>query len=104
MALLQIVRSLARLPCTKCGAEANASCNCGEAYLPMEIAKAAIKADPQKSNRAIAEETGTSEATVRRARGASPDAPDTVTGRDGKTYKAKRTPYQETADYEKDEP
>lgn len=32
MARLQIVHSIQRMACTKCGAEANASCNCGEAY------------------------------------------------------------------------
>jgi hypothetical protein len=91
MTQLQIVKSLARLQCTECGAEANASCNCGQPYLPKEIAKQPIRANPQKSNRAIAEETGVSEPTVRRARasGASPDAPETVVGLDGKTYKAK---------------
>jgi len=88
MTQLQIVKSLARLQCTECGAEANASCNCGKPYLPKEIAKEAIRANPQKSNRAIAEETGVSEPTVRRAR-ASGDAPETVVGLDGKTYKAK---------------
>jgi hypothetical protein len=88
MTQLQIVKSLARLQCTECGAEANASCNCGKPYLPKEIAKEAIRANPQRSNRAIAEETGVSEPTVRRAR-ASGDAPETVVGLDGKTYKAK---------------
>src|SRR5262245_16113234 len=88
MSRLQIVHSLARLQCVRCGAQANASCNCGEPYKPVEIAKEAIKANPQKSNRAIAEETGVSEPTVRRAR-ASGDAPDTVVGLDGKIYKAK---------------
>jgi hypothetical protein len=91
MTALQIVHSLARLQCTKCGAEANASCNCGEPYKPVEIAKEAIKASPQKSNRAIAKEIGVSEPTVRRAR-ASGDAPENVVGLDGKTYKAKGKP------------
>ena len=56
MTQLQYVHSLARLECTKCGAEANASCNCGVSYLPKEIAKDAIIADPTKSNRSIAKE------------------------------------------------
>jgi hypothetical protein len=50
------------------GAEANASCNCGKPYLPATVRAAeAIKANPQKSNRAIADEAGISESTVRRA-------------------------------------
>ena len=88
MTALKPVPSIARLACTACGAETNASCNCGVAYKPVEVAKKAIEADPQKSNRAIAKETGVSEPTVRRAR-ASGDAPDKVVGLDGKTYKAK---------------
>jgi hypothetical protein len=51
----------------------------------------AIRANPEKSNRAIADETGLSEPTVRRAR-ASDDAPATVTGRDGKSYPATKPP------------
>jgi FixJ family two-component response regulator len=65
---LQIIKSLARLQCTACGAEANALCNCGKPYVPKEVAKQAIVADPSKSNRTIAKETGTSEGTVRNAR------------------------------------
>jgi ParB-like nuclease domain len=50
--------------------------------------KAALEREPEKSNRVIAEETGASEATVRRVRnsGASGDAPEKRTGKDGKTY------------------
>ena len=88
MTALKPVPSIARLACTACGAETNASCNCGVAYNPVAIAKEAIKANSQKSNRAIAKETGVSEPTVRRAR-ASGDEPDKVVGLDGKTYKAK---------------
>src|SRR5262245_56232233 len=82
--------SVQRLFCFDCGAETNATCNCGVAYLPKATRAAeAIVADPAKSNRQIAEETGLSEATVRRARpGASHDAPELVTGRDGKSYPA----------------
>jgi hypothetical protein len=82
--VLQI--SIQRMVCTGCGAEANASCNCGKPYEPKSVrAREAIEASPQKSNRAIAAETGISEPTVRRAR-ASSDAPAKVTGRDGKEY------------------
>ncbi len=46
------------------------------------------------STRAIGEVVGASEPTVRRdlEEGASFDAPDTVTGTDGRTYPARRTP------------
>jgi hypothetical protein len=77
--------SIQRMVCTGCGAEANASCNCGVSYMAKSARAAeAIKANPRMSNRAIAEETGISEPTVRRAR-ASYDAPER-TGQDGKSY------------------
>ena len=48
--------------------------------------EALVVAHPEKSNRAIAEETGVSEPTVRRARKspASNDAPEKRVGKDGK--------------------
>ena len=84
-------RSLAlALRCTVCGAEANAACDCGANYEPASVrAERVLKENPMKSNRAIAEMAGTGEATVRRLRsGASPDAPEKVEGRDGKSYSA----------------
>jgi DNA-binding Lrp family transcriptional regulator len=58
-----------RMVCTACGAEANASCSCGKPYVPAkERAVEAIKANPQKSNRAIAKETDLSLGTVNNAR------------------------------------
>ena len=82
--------SIQRMVCVGCGAEANAACNCGLNYVPKAVRAAeAVKANPEKSNRAIADETGLSEPTVRRAR-ASDDAPETVTGKDGKQYPAKK--------------
>jgi hypothetical protein len=58
-----------RMICSGCGAEANATCTCGVAYMPKSVQAAeAIKANPERSNRAIAQETGLSEPTVRRAR------------------------------------
>jgi hypothetical protein len=89
---LQIVRSLARLRCTKCGAEADASCNCGEPYLPAAIrVKEYDKANPGKSTRAAAADLGISKSEVGRARLSVvlDGTPETVTGLDGKTYKAK---------------
>jgi hypothetical protein len=91
------------LVCTGCGAKANASCNCGKPYEPKSVrAREAIEAGPEKSNRAIAAETGISEPTIRRAReaAASDDAPDTVTGRDGKSYPAKKSKAMPEADVE----
>lgn len=83
--------SLAMLECSNCGATTNAACNCGVAYVPAsQRAAEAITADPTKSNRAIADQIGVSEPTVRRARGASGDAPATVIGKDGKSYPAER--------------
>jgi hypothetical protein len=84
-----IEKTYALLACTECGAEAYASCNCHKAYKPVDLAAKAIAANPSKSNRTIAAEIDVSEPTVRRARGASPDAPDKHTGLDGKTYPAK---------------
>jgi hypothetical protein len=90
----EIRRSIVQLQCTLCGRETVAACNCNAVYRPKaQQAAEAIAAHPEKSNRALAEEIGTSEATMRRARGASSDAPDTVTGRDGKEYPAKRPSY-----------
>ena len=89
--------------CTGCGAEVSASCNCGKPYEPKSVrAREAIEAGPEKSNRAIAAETGISEPTIRRAReaAASDDAPDTVTGRDGKSYPAKKPKAMPEADVE----
>jgi hypothetical protein len=77
--------------CTKCGAETNASCNCGVTYVPA--AKRVAKYDrenPGRSNRAVANDLGVDEKTVRKAR-ADRSAPDEVTGRDGKKYPATRT-------------
>jgi hypothetical protein len=64
-----IKMSIQRMVCTACGAEANASCNCGVAYQPKSIrATEAVKANPEKSDRAIAKEIGASPTTVGKAR------------------------------------
>jgi hypothetical protein len=85
--------SIQRMVCTGCGAEANASCNCGKPYVLKSIrARKAIEDNPKKSNRAIAEEIGVGKDTVRRARGGGACAPPkTVVGRDDKQYPARRT-------------
>lgn len=84
----EIKMSVQRMVCTGCGSETNATCNCGKPYLPAKRRAAeAIAANPQKSNRAIAEEIGVSEFSVRDARksGAMDHAPERE-GRDGKIY------------------
>jgi hypothetical protein len=85
-------RAVVRLSCSACGAEANASCNCGAIYTPkaFERAAEAVAAHPEKSNRALAKETGTSEATMRRARDATASMTqldEPRTGLDGKRRK-----------------
>jgi hypothetical protein len=80
-----------RMVCDGCGAEANASCNCGVVYRPKSIRAAeAVAANPEKSNRAIAAEIGISDKTVAKARNAGADyfAPDKRVGQDGKSYPA----------------
>lgn len=90
-------RAISRLECSSCGAEANASCDCGKPYVPAKARAAeAIKANPEKSDRAIAADLGIGNATVSRARresGVSDDTPEVRIGQDGKSYPAKpRTP------------
>jgi hypothetical protein len=84
--------------CSKCGVPAG--CNCGVKVIPtaptLARATEAIKRNPNKSNRAIAEEIGVSEPTVRRARKATASSDDAVAkkrvGRDGKARKLPTTP------------
>jgi hypothetical protein len=77
------------LRCTSCGAEATAGCNCGVAYKPIDRATEAVKANPGKSDRAIAAAIGVSTPTVSRARKATVTNVKVGkrTGRDGKTRK-----------------
>src|SRR5262245_43793775 len=87
------------LECPECGATGQGSCHCGVPYVPARDAAAkAIAENPDLSDRAIAEKTGISHATVSRHR-ASTVSPETVEpriGRDGKRRKmpAKRQPSQ----------
>jgi hypothetical protein len=80
-----------RLSCSECGAEANASCNCGKPYIPAKVRAAeAIKANPQKSDRAIAADIGVSHTTVQEARkstGNNLPVDEPRIGLDGKTRK-----------------
>jgi hypothetical protein len=87
-----IHRSIVRLACTACGAEANASCSCGKPYLPRERAAEAVAAHPEKSDRAIADEIGVGKDTVRRARAATGAGAPVEGPRTGKDGKARRLP------------
>jgi transposase-like protein len=89
----QIRKQELEFRCSKCGADRGCDC----AAPAVRKAAAALAANPQKSNRALAAEAGVNKDTVRKARKArhsggesSPPAVDTVLGRDGKTYKARR--------------
>jgi hypothetical protein len=83
--------SIARLACTSCGAETDAACNCNVAYAPAaQRAAEAVAANPEKSDRAIAEDIGVGHATVSRAR--STVSGETVEKRVGKDGKARRLP------------
>ena len=89
-----------RMACTACGAEANASCTCGVAYTPKSVRAAeAVKANPEKSDRAIAADLGVSHVTVGKARKAQLETQLPVdeprTGLDGK---ARKLPSTRTAD------
>jgi hypothetical protein len=70
MAVVHLRRpSIALLECSSCGATADASCNCGAPYVPArERAAAAVAANPEKSDRAIAADIGVSHPTVAKAR------------------------------------
>jgi hypothetical protein len=83
-----------KLQCSSCGADATASCDCGVAYVPAgKRAEEAVAANPEKSDRAIAEEIGVSQPTVSRARKRSVDtdvSTEKRTGKDGKKYKVSK--------------
>jgi hypothetical protein len=84
-----IVETVVRYECPKCGN----NCQCGVPYVPKTMRAAeAIKANPKKSDRAIAKEIGASPTTVGKVReeltvhdGQLKDSPRT--GLDGKTRK-----------------
>src|SRR5262245_54469243 len=75
--------------CLECCASGTGSCQCGAGYVPAgERAKAAIAANPGKSDRATAAEIGVHKNTVARARDTSgPHGPvdQPRTGLDGQT-------------------
>ena len=82
-----------KLVCSGCGAPGQGSCNCGVAYVaPRERAAAAVKANPEKSDRAIAEEVGVSHQTVMRERKKTTGPHGPVGKRTGKDGKARKQP------------
>lgn len=92
--------ALTALHCSGCGAVADASCDCGLPYVPaIERAAKAVAANPEKSNRALAEEIGVGVETVRRARLTDPDGSvEPRVGRDGKVRRLPTRAHPEDAD------
>jgi hypothetical protein len=84
--------TVVQMACTVCGAQAEASCDCGAPYLPAgKKAAKGIAANPELSDRAIAEKLGIGNKTVSRVRkqaGVSGDTGEKRQGRDGKLYPA----------------
>jgi hypothetical protein len=82
-----------KLKCIQCHSEVSAACDCGAPYLsPFDLAAQAVKADPEKSNRAIAAEIGVSNQTVMRARKAATAPNGAVEKRRGRDVKRRRQP------------
>jgi len=70
----EIRRSIVQLQCTICKAETSAACSCGAIYRPKaQRAAEAVTAHPEKSNRALAEQIGVDEKTIRQARASTAD-------------------------------
>jgi len=91
------------LRCIRCNVSIEAACDCGvgyERWAPKERAAKALKSNPEKSNRVIAQEIGVNERTVRNTRGAGAEksAPERRTGADGKNYPASQPPKLKTVD------
>lgn len=79
--------------CSSCGATVDAACDCGAPYMPAgQRAAAAVAANPQMSDRAIAREIGVSTPTVSRARATVTDVTvdDERVGLDGKVRRMPR--------------
>jgi hypothetical protein len=78
------------MACSACGVTMDAACDCGAPYMPVaQRAAEAIKANPTKSDRAIAKELGVSHMSVKRARetvtDVTVDEPQPRVGLDGKS-------------------
>lgn len=78
--------------CSECGTQGEAGCDCAAEYISAAaFAVRAIARNPEKSNRAIAEETGVSFETIRRARPTDTNVSvEPRLGLDGKTRKMPR--------------
>jgi hypothetical protein len=85
----------AQLQCSSCGALADGACDCGVAYVPVGVrASEVVAKNPEKSSRALSDETGIPRRTLDRARGGSNDP---RVGLDGKSYRAKSKPRKRKA-------
>jgi hypothetical protein len=77
------------LRCSACGAPGSASCDCNAPYVRAgDIAAVVLAANPDMSDRALADATGIGKDTIRRARkSGGAKAPSAKrTGKDGKKY------------------
>lgn len=69
MTVVSFRKRVLEIGCSSCGATVDAACDCGLPYMPAgQRAAAAVAANPQMSDRAIAQELGVGSNTVRRAR------------------------------------
>jgi hypothetical protein len=87
-----LIINMPQIGCMACGATTEAACDCGVPYLPAgERAAAAIVANPERSDRAIASEIGVDHKTVAAARRLVGESspPEGRIGRDGKRYPPK---------------
>lgn len=92
----------ARLQCSACGASASAACDCGVSYISASNrAEAAVTANPEKSDRAIAEEIGVNKDTVAKARRKSTGRTQPVEKRTGKDGKKRKQPKAKPPDQRK---
>ena len=87
-------RSVIRLACSACGAEANASCSCGKPYVPAAQRVAEYdRTNPGQSTRKAAADLGVSKSEVSRSRQGVPRGTgEAITGRDGKIYPIRLAP------------
>jgi len=86
-----------KLVCSACGAAGEGSCGCGVAYVsPGARAEEAVKANPEKSDRAIADDIGVSHQTVMRERKKATGPHGPVEKRVGKDGKSRKPPKRGT--------
>ncbi len=98
-----IQMAVQQLSCTGCGAEANASCNCGKPYLPKTaLAVKAVTANPERSDRSIGADIGVDHKTVAKARRLIGDNSPVREGMDGKVRRLPVRPSHDEDDPEAD--